>query len=148
MIDNKKLLLIAIGIGAYLYAKKASATAVKAPSANAVPYNYANPYNNPYLPGYVAPGQAPAQANPIAQLGNLVSGIFGGLQSAMPGINTGMSTSGPWVPPTDVNEGNAGEAAAANYFASFPDQFAVNAPSTYNTNPAAYVSTGGFLDSQ
>lgn len=148
MIDNKKLLIIAIGIGVYLYTRKARA-ATSAPNIAKPAYaNPANPYNNPYLPGYVPPGQTAAQANPIGTALGLVSSLFNGLQGTLPGINTGMSANGPYVPPTDINEGNAGEAEAQAYFAAFPDQFAVNVPSTYNTNPAAYQSTGGWADSQ
>lgn len=43
---------------------------------------------------------------------------------------------------------NEGEAVARDYVINNPDAFAVNPPTSFNDDPQAYVSTGGYLDSQ
>lgn len=70
---------------------------------------------------------------------NLIGKLFG-------------SSSEPIYRSPDFNPGyypdNAGEGAARAYYVANPDAFAVNPPTSFNSDPQLYASTGGWADQQ
>lgn len=133
--NPKNLLLLALlGVGAYMFTmRRASAGTLGAPAiAKQPPTVYGqSPTAAIQPPG----GNAKVVDSALNALGNLFSGGNTPLYRA-PGYTPG------YFPD------NTGEAAAREYVTSNPDAFAANPPQSYIQDLQAYVSTGGFLDSQ
>lgn len=141
MSDSKNLIILAaVGMGAYLLMTRSAGAATlpngqrtTANGAAQVPRIFGSSPTAAIQPqGAGNQGMINAGINLISQL--LSNGNNPLVRS--PGYTPG------YFPDT------TGEAAAQAYYSANPDAFAVNPPTSFNSDPQLYVSTGGYLDSQ
>lgn len=132
--------------------RKASAGTVQSGTNNAASKAF---FVSPATASLRQQGQssAQAQANLITTAVNAVANVFAPNRTAVGTYGTTYYPGHLGQARSAESDGNAGEAAARDYFINNQDLFAVNPPTLYQQqiwadNAAREQSTGGWLDSQ
>ena len=133
MSPKNLMILAALGIGAYFLTTR---RAVAGTTTGQVPL----PWSQSPTRAITANGQPAAGNQGLVTAGlNLFNNLISAGSAPLvrtPGFNPG------YYPDT------AGEVEARNYYLANPDAFAVNPPTSYQSNDGFTGGTGGWLDSQ
>lgn len=143
--------LLALGVFWFMTQRRATAGTVQNGTNNAASKAF---FVSPAAASLKQAGQGTAQAQ-----GNLITTAINAVANVLAPDRLAMGAYGNAYYPGHLGEarsaemdGNAGEAAARDFFLGNQDMFAVNPPTLYQqqiwaNNAAAEQSTGGYLDS-